>query len=181
MAGDVDWDDARDDVIDDTLETLRDQRDEAQENHLYGTIDFNPQAFINGSHLVIGPITFETAFSTIPSISLDQQQGGINQLDIPAGPAATNYRPFLVEPYIYSWVMDRGTFAGFYIGLYRDNDSYPVTATKHTIHWTVSGKASAYKDERSEESWTETYDHNEPEYLVEDASDGYYEDDTDEG
>lgn len=169
------WDDERSDIIDDTLGTLRDQRDEAQENHLYGTVDFSSQVFSTGNHHVLGPITFQTGFTGSPVISLTQQQQGINQQDVPVSTTATNYSPFLVQPYVYSVQGTQGIVDGFYIGMYALTPVGNQTS-KHSIHWTASGKASVYRDERDEEVWTEQYDHNEPDFLVEDAGEDYIDD-----
>lgn len=176
---DFNWDDERDGVIDDTLDALRDQRDDSQENHLYGTQEFNPQAFTQGKHLVVGPVTFETAFDTQPSIRFGQTQSGVNQQDVPAASSATNYEPFLVEPYVYQWVQDRGTVAGFYIGLYSIGG--PPVSNKHVVSWAADGKASVYRDEQTDESWTQPYDYNDADYLTEDTSDtNEYLDDSDD-
>lgn len=178
MAGDTfyeNWDDERSDIIDDTLDEIRDQRDDAQENDLSGKVELNPQAFAFAKNMVLGPILFETAFTEAPVITFGQQQGGVNQEDIPATSVATNYYPFVAMPYVYKLNMERGTVDGFYLGVYAILPP-PSGVSSHIISWRAAGKASVYKDERTEEAWMEEYDQNEAEYLYEDAGDEYIDD-----
>lgn len=170
-----DWPEEREEVIDDTLDQIRDQRDEAQENDLRGKQEINPHLFTTGNHMVVGPILFETAFTDAPNITFGEQQTGVNQADVPATSTATNYSPFLVHPYVYQLKMDRGIVDGFYLGLYAITTPIPGVFT-HIISWRAAGKASVYKDERTEESWMEDYDQNDTDYLVEDAGEEYIDD-----
>lgn len=177
MPADFNWDNERSGIINDTLDTLRDQRDDSQQNDLFGTISFNPQSFTTGKHMVLGPINFETSFSSSPIISLTQQLGTVNASDASNIGLITDYTPFLILPYIHSIQTSSGTVDGFYIGLYAV--TVPTAETSHSIHWRATGKASVYKDTTTDEAWTSQYDQNEPSFLVEDAGNDYIDDSPD--
>lgn len=171
----IDWSSEREGVINDTLDTLRDQRDEAQDAQFQGSFEIHPQAFKTGKHLVQGPFLFETAFQGAPHISFGEQQEFNSNYYVPVSEVTTNYTPFLVHTYVYALRVSNGVVDGFYVGLYALTEP-PPSAQRHTITWKASGKASAYLDIGTQESWTEEYSYNEPEYVTEDA--GYEYDDT---
>ena len=79
-----DWPDEREGIIDETLGTLRDQRDSAQEQTLAGHQEFSPTTFSVGKSIVVGPIRFETSFNTKPKICFGVEQGAVNRGDVPA-------------------------------------------------------------------------------------------------
>lgn len=180
-----------DQVTDNTLKTLRDQEDDKQEQSLTGVYTVNPQIFdpldksidlaqriqqqyylnqhlsdanLAKRNLVVGPIKFESKFQGPPVATFGQapQQGLETQTPL----VANKYTPFLVSPYIHSWVWNNGEVDGFYLGLYALTSPIPGIYT-HIITWHCVGKASRYHEQDTEESWDMGYDQNDAGFLEE--------------
>lgn len=160
------WDDERQDIIDDTIGVLRDQRDDEAEAAFGGSFAFNPQVMTKGQTMVVGPVTFEEPFANTPRIVFGQSVTGV-QLSIGVGSSTT---PFLVAPFVSSLSFTNGKVDGFWLGLYALTD-VPAGVIVHTIDWEAKGKGSPYRQEQLQESWTEEYDSNEADFLVEEAID----------
>lgn len=187
-------DDFAESVVDSTLDTLGDQADAEGLQQLDGRIEINPQQFAvldnadllkrllntprnlwetfsqdsksqEKKHLVLGPFFFSQKFDKAPRITYGQQPGGVVQ---PGAAMSNNYIPFLVQAYTYQLEYTNGVVAGFYVGLYALT-SPPPNVTSHSIDWIASGTASRYSDAAVEESWSDGYDYNDTEFLVDDT------------
>lgn len=156
-----------DSIIDNTLDTLRDQRDDQQELAFSGVYIINPQAFKTNTTLVIGPISFGGSFTSPPNVYFSQHSAAYEPENILG---SSNIQPFLVSPYVAGYKHTNGVVDGFYVGLYATSvPDNPITL--HTILWKAEGYGSAYLDESTEESWTDAYDFNESDYLMDDNTD----------
>lgn len=155
----------RNKIIDEVLNILRQQEDSKGELSIGGSIPVDPQNFSSGSHLVIGPIRFSTTFTTPPLVSFTQYGPKIAS-DVRVSPGASNYTPFLVQPYVYSWNWASGAVDGFYIGLYALTEPKEIPKSS-TVVWQASGKASRYLDPLGEESWAAEDKSFTPHYLME--------------
>lgn len=167
-----------DNTVDDTLDALRDQRDDAADSDLQGEVQVNPQAFVTGKRLVIPNIMFGTSFSGRPNLTFGDipLQVGVYA---PVEPTSTadNSPPFLVHAYVSSFMVTNGVFEGFNLGLYALTD-VPGGVTTHLVWWKANGKASTYGDQDTDVSWTEAYDYNDADYLTESADESDYVDDS---
>lgn len=162
------------DIVDSTLAQIRDQRDIDGSNDLSGEIEVNPQAFLAGNRLIIGPIAFETSFASRPNIVFGDMPvtDGTNAPNEPFN-VPDNYAPFLVKAYVSSWRVTNGVFDGFNLGLYALTTP-PSGVTKHIVWWQAKGKASVYRDQKTDESWAEPYDFNDADFLTESADEDTY-------
>lgn len=159
------------DTVDKALSALRDQRDDKQAIDCQGSNDFNPQLFSAGggyNHLIIGPILFDTPFSTTPVVVLEQAAQNTNRTG-EVGVAQT-YVPFLVHPYVYQWSFLAGKVAGFFMGLYALTTPISGT-TRHTIMWKASGKGTQYQPGAVDSSWSDSYNNNSTNFLTLDDTD----------
>lgn len=175
----IDFSDEREGIIDDTLDTLRDQRDEAQEVSLHGSYEIHLHMFKTGNYAVLGPIRFETSFKIEPDITFGIKQGFINQADmITSGATASNYEPLILAPIAHGFTTNSGLVDGFFIGLYAltQYNSALHANQKYKVSWRADGTASVYLDTQAEDRWTESYEEAEPDFLVEDAGTEYIDD-----
>lgn len=151
------------DIVDTVLNILREQQDSLGETKISDSIDLNPKSFDKGKHLIIGPIHFSTAYQSPPSVSFTQFGPAVDS-DIRITSAASNYTPFLVHPYVYSWVWDSGVVGGFNVGLYALTDPREL-GDAHKLVWEVSGKATRYMSPIAQEIWTSEDNSFQPDYL----------------
>lgn len=155
------------DIIDSTLEELRDQRDEGQDQDLQGTFEISPAVFSYNKNVIVGPIMFEQPFDSRPNIQFSQSlESSMNDLI----QENQTFEPFLVIPYVYKFSLTGAAVDGFWLGLYAVSQpqTYP---SKHFVDWRAIGPSSYYKtDQGSEESWDSSYDENESDYLVDDSA-----------
>lgn len=177
-------------IIDSTLDTLRDQGDNAQKETLKGSVTFSSTSFTKKNlslevdlasvprymqdiiaaqlqynrHLVLGPISFQTQFSTPPVIAFGQVGPSLPDGAQGIG-IATPYLPFLVQPYVFRYDFTNGQVAGFYVGLYALTQP-PTSPTEHQLSWIAVGEASRYGPVQESEAWTESYDQNEADFLT---------------
>jgi hypothetical protein len=175
-------------IVDTTLDAIRDLEDLDQDQTLRGTIVFNPsgfqvldkpqwqsRAFIERREqvvtqerrfMVLGPYLFAKKFAVPPEITFGEKAdfiAGVQEASVPVGIPVT-YVPFTCQAQIFRWNFANGEVDGFYLGLYALT-SPPKGATSHTISWIASGQASRYADQGIAESWSESYDYNEPDYI----------------
>lgn len=174
-------------IIQRTLQTIRDQKDDAQEQQFRGTITFNPAVFETSvpeqlrfakrkaiekrfpterNFLVLGPYKFERRFTGEPQLLWGQQSSQIKDgtLPNPRVGIATSYDPFLVIPTRWQFTYVNGEVDGFYVGLYAVTRP-PRGVTTHTVDWFAAGKASRYSEQGQKEGWTNSYDYNEAAFL----------------
>lgn len=155
-------------VIDSTLDALKSQEDDSQDANYHGKADilvgvFGPDV----TSFVQGPIHFPNTFNSPPHMSFGQMPDMVSGTPAVTGTTALSYTPLLFEPYVFQWSFTNGQVDGFYLGLYAKTD-IPAGVIHHTIFWKATGKASQYQDTTSE-AWTEAYDYNDAEYLVDDV------------
>ena len=151
-------------IIDATLEELREQRDEAQQATFSGSIVFDAREFATKTTIVQGPIMFDSPFHSKPSLTFGQ---GLDTEPV----VLDSFVPVLVQPFRLKWEINGGAFAGFYVGLYALTKP-PALPARHFIDWQATGEASPYRDdEGTEESWESTYNENEAAYLEGESAD----------
>lgn len=156
-------------LLDRTLSTLRDQRDDKQLVSFTGSLTVN-SASITSKHpqLVQGPVAFDSPFKVPPAVTFGQQPASTPSISsVQRTSLSTGYTPFLVIPYVHSWRNTNGVIDGFYLGLYAV--VIPAKTSAHIIFWRADGKGTTYPGERLAESWTERYDHNEAGFLNQDT------------
>lgn len=180
-----------DGVVDATLQQLRNQEDARGEISVHGFYILNPQLFqfdiqdrytVNDPlprppttaqqkdkrTAVIGPITFQYRFQGAPDISFGQAPQPPFK-PTPTAVAVTD-SPFLVQPYVHSWVWINGQVDGFYLGLYALTKP-PTNANLHTVSWNVSGRSSRYQQQAVDQTWSDSsYDNNEADFLSQDVT-----------
>lgn len=158
------WDQERESIIDDTLDSLRDQRDDQAESVFTGAFTVNPQFLVKGKVTVHGPIVFEEQFDTVPQIMFGEV--AVTEPSVSTEPVTDV--PFLTKAFVARYSYTNGKVEGFYLGLYALTDP-PAGVITHSIDWLAKGKGSAYHQELLGESWSEEYDYNDADYLVEEA------------
>lgn len=172
-------------IINQVLDILRTQSDSEGMTELTGSVPVDPAKFTSGNALsdatqaavvsynnvVIGPIVFQTSYDSPPQMQFTQYGDQVDS-DIRQAPTASNYTPFLVQPYVYGWDWEDGGIAGFYLGLYAITDPR-VAPQSHQLVWTSKGPASRYLSPTTTEAWTQDYSY-DPDYLTEDATDDTY-------
>lgn len=166
------------DIVNQVLTILRQQTDSEGKTQLQGTIPVSPASFLSADgeplkHNVLGPITFETSYDSPPAMSF-VQYGDVIDSDVRIAPSASNYTPFLVQPYVYSWSWSEGVVDGFFIGMYALTNP-KETPRAHQITWQATGIASRYLSPNITEAWTLQDSSAEPDYLIQDATDDTYE------
>lgn len=160
--------DDRSQLIIDILDILRQQIDSKREVSLNGEIDVNPEYFATGKHLVIGPLDFGTSFESPPFLSFVQYGPSVDT-DVRIQTSATNYTPFLVQPYVYGWKWENGAVDGFYIGMYALTDPKELPAN-NKLAWRAIGRASRYLSPIGQEIWATEDSSFRPSYLTEDST-----------
>lgn len=160
-----------DNIVDSTLEAIRDTRDDKQQISFKGTIVISPSLFNSDKkHLVQGPYSFESPFTTVPNMTFGQYSPAL-RAELQNATIISDYTPFLLQPYVYSWRYTNGVVDGFYIGLYAISIPTDGLTSSHNVFWRVEGEGTPYPDERTTESWTESYDYNDSTFLVDDGFD----------
>lgn len=154
-----------DKIIDKVLDILKQQGDSLGKTDVGGSIDVNPKMFDSGSHVVVGPLQFSTTFTSPPLVKFTQYGPAVSS-DVRIAPAASNYTPFLIQPYVYSWSWESGVVDGFFIGMYALTTPKEMPDT-HQLVWEASGKASRYLNPLGEELWSSADKTFSPHYLVE--------------
>lgn len=115
-------------------------------------------------------VRFETPFDGIPRISFGQHGVEIKS-DSTIFSADKSYTPFIVEPYVFSWsFINGGLVEGFQLGVYAIT-SPPPGIDQHYIHWRCKGSSSRTNQQATEQSWTDSYQFDEPEFLEVDTGD----------
>lgn len=162
------WQSERTKLIEDIMSQLRQQKDDAGYSSLSGTFEINPSAFKQGVHLTFGPIPFGSPYQGAPWVTFGQRPNIRDDL-VRVSDTATNYQPFLVQPYVYSWIWTSGAVSGFNAGMYAISipSDQSLFAFTHNIYWNATGQASAAQDERLSESWTEPDDQGSTDFLEE--------------
>lgn len=189
-----------DDIVDNTLDALRQQEDDKQTLILEGREEFQTYAFgqlsrskaavdaVNAQylldanderHLIVGPITFSTSFASTPAITYGQT-AFLQSSQVVESNRATHYTPFLCMPYTYKLRYTNGQVDGFWIGLYALTPP-PAQSSLQTVEWIAKGFATRYREVQSDESWTENYDQNDASYLDDTDTDSYDNTDIDPG
>lgn len=180
-----------DNVIDQTLDQLRDHEDQEQKQTLEGEITFNPAVFgvdpqnayikrafleqnVGGEKrfLVLGPYKFTRRYAGRPRMafgSVQQEIRDLNTVGIVVG-QPSNYLPFVVNGDVFSYTYANGEVDGFYVGLYAVTRP-PNGVLNHTVSWIAVGKASRYDNTQQEQSWADNWDHNDADYLTDDVTD----------
>lgn len=155
---DVNVDDFKDSIIDDTLDTLGNQTDDEGIGELYESLRINPQAFnVSGVTSIIQHVDFKTPFDGLPVVTFGQSSSGENS-------------PFIALPYVHKWTYTNGMVDGFDMGIYSITPP-PGGVDTHYISWRAIGKASRAGQQGTEQSWTDPYTATEPDFLVADSED----------
>lgn len=175
------------DLVDSTMDVLRDQDDAQQIEELTGIVTFNPSVFqpeqpdgveprrfVNfregdNRFLVLGPYRFDRRFAKPPTLVFGEIEEALtNTGDNPIVVGIpTAYIPFRVDADPYQWVYANGEVDGFYVGLYALTVP-PLGLISHSVTYYARGDASRYTVSDSSESWTQSYDMNTADYLESD-------------
>lgn len=182
-------------VVDATLDTLRDQEDQVGQQIVQGKTTINPQVFqpidndvilkklfdtprhlidqaladlkqTQQTTLTVGPITLEKKFQVLPEPFFGQMSSGLQPSQVNI---VSQEVPFLVQPFIREWIWSNGMVDGFYLGLYALTRP-PIGLTTHYISWMMIGQASRYSDQAVSESWTQSYDYEDSGFLTDDQT-----------
>lgn len=187
-------------IIENTLDTIRDQEEAKQNLALRGVADFSTSVFkapelldfsqsdeyyrrdlprrfwqqsgewVKGRHWIWGTVNFVAGFRGLPQVTFGQEAVRTDVAN--QTQVGLDYMPFLVQPYVYSWSTTNDLVGGFVLGLYALTVP-PEIPQRHRIFWQASGTASRYRDVEADEAWSEEYDHNDAVYLEDDADVDY--------
>jgi hypothetical protein len=129
---------------------IRKQRDRKGQQTVYNIITLNPQQITNTNPNVYGPYMFNTQFNGTPTVVFTGYKNVSQDTSDPGGV------PFICTCYIDSFVFKGGAIIGMNIGVL-GLTPVPVTVTKYTVAWIAMGKASNYKLETQNSSYTSSY------------------------
>lgn len=158
------------DIIDDSLDAMRDLEEAQGEQTIQGSFPVSPVGFTNEKrHFIFGPIKFIKRFGSIPYPSFGTYNPPVADTEteistVSVAGAPTNYLPWVVQPYVYQWRWENGEVDGLMVGLYAITVPTPSTPGI-TVSWKMVGQASRYSNPGDQEAWTESYNYNEASYL----------------